>query len=138
MVTDVLGNHTVEWVMGADGEYRRSASDRHRLEVAQERTWHAVPWINWEWNEDPAWNAQRASGRRVVIAEECNRERVYIPGSRVWLTSECSGTDEGTGADGQTPAKWAANGWRHKCAGAKKKIAKRRLWLRQRRKLVLA
>ena len=136
----MLGTHTVEWVMGADGEYRRSASDRHRLEGAQERTWHAVPWINWEWNEDPAWNAQRASGRRVVIAEESNRERVYIPGSKVWLTSGCTGTgtDEGTGPDGQTPAKWAANGWRHKCAGARKKIAKRRLWLRQRRKLVLA
>ena len=139
-MTDVLGNHTVEWVMGADGEYRRAASDQHRLAIAQERTWHAVPLINWEWNEDPAWNAERASGRRVMIAEECNRNRVYIPGSKVSLTSGCTGTrpDEGTGPDGQTPAKWAANGWRHKCGGARKKIAKRRVWPRQRRKLVLA
>ena len=132
MATDVLGNHTVEWVMGADGEYRRAASDQHRLAIAQERTWHAVPWINWQWNDDPAWNAERTSARRVVIAEECNRNRVYIPGSKVSLRSGC------TGPDGRTPAKRAANGWRHKCGGARKKITKRPLWLRKRRKLVLA
>jgi len=132
-VPDVLGDYTVEWDVGTDGEYMRTATQLRKLALAQERTWQAVPWVNWEWNADPAWNTPRTGTRRVGIAEEKNRVRFYVPGSTVAVAStprvKC-------GAEEPTPLQWEGGEWRHKSSRlrAVKKITKRRMLVLRRRR----
>ena len=132
VLTEATGDFEVEWEIDINGDYRRSVAQQRKLALAQERTWAAVPWVNWEWNADPAWNEERRSARRVEIAEDRNRVREYIKGSGALVTS--TPQDGGT----QVPASWAAGGWRHKRdrVAPVKTIAKRRLLLHRPRMVV--